>query len=161
MRTHRHPELRREQKDRDVLVHPTDSAGVDLHHVDRVRLQQLLEHHRVLHMLPGGHLDRCDGATHRGVAEHVVGRGRLLDPVRVVRAQLLHPLDRLPDAPDLVGVDRHRHVRAHRVAGDGQPPDVVGEVRADLQFDQAEAVRHGLPGEPCQLLIVVAQPTRR
>ena len=50
VRAHRHTELGGEQDDREVLVHSTDAAGVDLHDVDRLSLQQLLEDHPVLHV---------------------------------------------------------------------------------------------------------------
>src|SRR6185437_10711784 len=42
-----HPVLRGEQQDRDVLVDARDPAGVDVQHVGRARLEQLLEDHPV------------------------------------------------------------------------------------------------------------------
>jgi hypothetical protein len=70
--THRHSELGGQQQDRDVLVDPTDAAGVDLHHVDRPRLQKLLEHDRVGGVLARGDPDRCDRASDRGMPEDVI-----------------------------------------------------------------------------------------
>ena len=52
---------------------PADPAGVDLHDVDRLRLQQLLEDHPVLHVLAGGDPDRVHGLANRPMSEHVVG----------------------------------------------------------------------------------------
>ena len=67
---------------------PRDAGGVDLHDVDRPGLQQLLEDDPVLRRArrwrPGSGATR---AADGGVAEHVVGAGRLLDPVRVVRRE--------------------------------------------------------------------------
>ena len=45
-------------------------------------LEHLLEQHPVHAVLAGRHPDRGDGPADRGVTEHVVGAGRLLDPQR-------------------------------------------------------------------------------
>ena len=46
------------------------------------------------------------------------------------------------------------------LAGELQPPDVLGRVGADLELDHLEAVVDGLPAQPGQLGVVVAQPAR-
>ena len=154
VRAHRDAELGGQQQDRDVLVDPGDPARVDLQHVDRVGLQQLLEHHPVGDVLAGGHRDRPPSGAARQrlpdgrVAEHVVRAGRLLDPRRVVRRQRAHPGDRVGDVPALVGVDRDPDVRADRGPGQGESAQVVVEVGADLQLDLGEAVGDRLAGQP-------------
>ena len=75
-------ELRREEKDRDRLVDATDATGVELADVDRLGLEELLEHHPVLDVLAGRDADRGDVAADARVAEHVVRARRFLDPPR-------------------------------------------------------------------------------
>jgi hypothetical protein len=52
------------------------------------------------------------------VAEDVVRGGGLLDPVRLVRGQLAHPVDRGLDVPALVGVHRDADAVADGLAGE-------------------------------------------
>ena len=73
VRAHRHAELRCEQDDREVLVDTADAAGVDLHDVDRLGLEQLLEDDPVLDVLAGRDADRVHRPTNRLMPEHVVG----------------------------------------------------------------------------------------
>ena len=94
------------------------------------------------------------------MAEHVVGRRGFLDPVRAVGLELVNPCDRVGYAPDLIGVHGDRHVGPDRRAGDAETSHVVGEVRADLQLDEAEAVGHGQCGQTGELLVVVPEPPR-
>ncbi len=147
VRAHRHAELRGEQEDGEVLVDAADPAGVDLHDVDRLGLQQLLEDHPVLDVLAGGDPDRAHRVADGAVAEHVVGRGRLLDPVRIELGEPRHPVDRLTDAPPLVGVDGDARVVAGGDAGDLQPANVGLDVGADLQLQHREAVGDRLADE--------------
>ena len=65
---------------------PADPGRVDLHEVDRTRLQQLLEDDPVRDVLAGRDPQRRDRGPDRGQAEDLVRAGRLLDPVRVERA---------------------------------------------------------------------------
>ena len=58
VRADRHAELRREQEDGDHLVDAAQAAAVDLAEADRLRLEELLEHDAVVHVLAGGHADR-------------------------------------------------------------------------------------------------------
>ncbi len=155
-----HLELGREQQDRQVLVDSGDACRVDLDEVDGPGLEQLLEHDTVGDVLAGGDLDRLAGA-HGGVAEDVVGTGRLLDPVRVERRERGHPLHRVGDVPALVGVDGDPYAGADGVPGERQPADVVGDVSADLQLDLGEAVGDGLLRQPHQLVVGVAEPAGR
>src|ERR1700733_11076725 len=75
-------ELRRQQDDGQVLVHPGDPAGVDLANLDRPARQQLLEHHPVGDVLTGRYLDRCHRTRDSDVAKDVVWARRFLDPVQ-------------------------------------------------------------------------------
>ena len=68
-----HAELGRQQQDRHVVVDAADARGVELEDVDRLGLEQLLEQHRVLAVLPGGHPDRRHRGPHAAVPEDVVG----------------------------------------------------------------------------------------
>ena len=98
-------ELGRQQQHRDDLVDPGEPAGVDLADADRLRLQQLLEDHAVLRVLPGRD---PTGSTARAIAAwpstssglvgssiHVIPNGarRSIHAIAVV------------DVPGLVGVD--------------------------------------------------------
>ena len=51
VRADRNPELRGQKKDRDRLVHASDSAGIELTDIDRLGLKQLLEDDAVLNVL--------------------------------------------------------------------------------------------------------------
>ena len=62
----------------------------------------------------------------------------------LAKASVVHPVDGLVDLPDLVGVDHQEAVRSDDLAGDGQPPDIVGRIAADLHLDVAEACVNGL-----------------
>ena len=84
---------------------------------------------RFAHVLAGRDRDRRDAAGDRGVAEHVVGAGRLLDPGEVERRESVDPLDRLGDVPALVGVDRDPDVGPDGRAGDPQAAHVVARGR--------------------------------
>src|SRR5258705_4010784 len=83
VRTDRHPELRREQDHGQHLVHAAEPAAVELADVDRAKLEQLLEHDAVLHVLPRGDANRSDRLADATVAEDVVGARRLFDPPRI------------------------------------------------------------------------------
>ena len=58
------------------------------------------------------------------MSEDVVWVGRLLDPHRLERRELLHPVDRLVHFPHLIGIDHHRALRADRLADDPQPAEI-------------------------------------
>jgi hypothetical protein len=161
VRAHGYAELRRQQEDRDVLVDPGHAGRVDLEDLEGVRLQELLEHDAVGHVLAGRDRDRGDAARDGRVAEDVVGTRRLLDPGDVVRSESRHPVDRLGDVPALVRVDRDADVRTHRVPGDGEATDVVLHSTADLELHLREAVRDGLPTEAVELLVGVPEPAGR
>lgn len=75
----------------------------------------------------------------------------LPSPVRVVRCQLRHPLHRRAHVPALVSIDRDPDFGADDVAGQVQPPYVVGEAHADLERDLSEPVGDGLPSQLVQL----------
>ena len=59
---HAHAELVGEQVFEHDLLRPGDARGVDLHDLEAARLQILLVHDAVLHLLAGGGRDRVDGA---------------------------------------------------------------------------------------------------
>ena len=124
-------------------------------------LEELLEHDPVVDVLAGRHPDRRDAAGDRRVAEDVVGRGRLLDPVRIELGQSRHPGDRFVDAPALVRVDGQHRVGADLLAHDPGAPAIVLDVRADLQLEPRPALRQRLAAQPADLVVVVAQPADR
>ena len=159
VRADRDVELRRQQQIGDVLVHPGHPGGVDLHHVDRPGLEQLLEDDPVVHGLAGGDLDRVDALADGGVGEDVVRAGRLLDPVGLEVLQLVDPVDRFLLLPALVGVDGDAYVRAHGLAGQAQAAAVVLDAAGHLELDHPEAGLDRLPGQAHELLVAVAQPS--
>ena len=158
VRADRHAELGREEQVGQVLVNPGDPAGVDLHHIDRPGLEQLLEDDPVGHVLAGRHPDGLDALPDRGGAEDVPGAGRLLDPGRAQLGQLAHPGDSGRHVPHLVGVDGDADLLAHRRAGQGQAPPIVGELGAHLEFHLGEPVVNRLRAEPRELVVGVAEP---
>ena len=158
VRAHRHAELLRHEVDRQDLVHAPEPCRVELAVVERPGLEHLLEEHAVHPVLAAGDADRSDRRTDRGVTEHVVGAGGLLDPERLEPRQRVDPLDRLRHIPDLVRVDHQRRVRADHLARDGQAADVVVEVGADLELDVPVAGVDRLLAEPPQLVVGVAEP---
>ena len=76
-------------------------------------------------------------------------------------ARCAHPFDGLGHVPHLVRVDHEIGVPADHLARDAQAPDVVLEVGADLELDVAIALVDGLLEQPPQLLVAVAEPSRR
>ena len=72
VRAHGHAELGGEQEDGEVLVDATDPAGVDLHDIDRLGLEHLLEDDPVLDVLTRRDPYRVHRSTDGEVAEHVV-----------------------------------------------------------------------------------------
>ncbi len=157
---HRHSELRREQQNRHVLVDPGHPCHIQLQVGQGVGLQQLLEHDPVRRVLAAGDPDRGDRLRDGRMTEHVVRARRLLHPPRVEWRQFANPVDRGAHVPALVGVDRDANVRADLLAGDPHSPDVVREVRPDLQLQLPETLFDRLPAEPPQLLVGVTEPAR-
>ena len=141
-----HPELGGQQQDRDDLVDATEPARVDLADAEGPGRQELLEHDPVVDVLAGGDPDGRHGPGDRGVTEDVVGAGRLLDPVRVERRELRHPVDGDADIPALVGVDGEHPVGPDLVADDPHPAHVVLDVGADLHLEPGPAGRPAPPG---------------
>ena len=141
VRAHRHAELGGEQEDGEVLVDATDPARVDLHDVDRLGLEQLLEDDPVLHVLAGRDPDRTHGVADGAVAEDVVGRRRLLDPVRARtrRSGLIQAIASATPQRWLAS----RAMRARSPADSRatcEPADVGLDVGADLQLEHREPV---------------------
>ena len=161
MRTDRNAELGGQQQDGEVLVDPADAARVDLQDVDRAGLQHLLEDHPVLDMFAGCDQRRPDGGADRCVAEDVVGRRRLLDPVGREGSELGHPFDGPIDTPSLVGVDGDPSTFAGCVAGHLHATYVGIDVRADLELQHGETVGNRLANKAGNLVVVVAKPTGR
>src|SRR5260221_3983561 len=71
------------EQDRQVLVHATDAGGIDLHEIDRLRLEKLFEDDPILCVFARRDGHRMDCLADRGMAQHVVRAGRLLDPGEV------------------------------------------------------------------------------
>src|SRR4029453_1037908 len=94
-----------------------------------------------------------------GMAEDVVGAGRLLHPGEVVARQLRDPLDRVVDIPALVRVNGNGDVWADGGPRDLEPSDVVLDVGTDLELDLSEPVGAFFPAYPLVFGVVVsAQP---
>ena len=126
----------------------------------RSGLEHLLEQHAVHPVLTRRHPDRGDCPADRGVTEHVVGTGRLLDPERRELGEATDPLDGLRHVPHLVGIDHQVGVPADDLAGDGHAAVVVVAVRAHLELDVPVARVRGFLTQTAQLVVGVAEPSR-
>ena len=84
VRTHRHAELGREQDVRDVLVDARDPAGIDLHDIDRIGLEQLLEDDALRTCAPPW---RCGSERPRHGCAHARGCRRDASAPRPMRAR--------------------------------------------------------------------------
>ena len=159
VRTHRHPEPRRQQQDRHDLVDAAEPAGVDLADADGAGLEQLLEHDPVVDVLAGGDPDGRDAPGDGRVAQDVVRAGGLLDPVRVERRPA-GPSTRWRCRRPSAGWRPPRACGPGRVlaSGSAHPPDVVLDVGADLHLEPRPAVGQRLAGRAGDLVVVVAQP---
>src|SRR5204863_7763925 len=91
------------------LGDPAGAGDVGLDDVHAAAVQQVAELPASGQLLAGG-----DAGVHRvgqpGVAVEVVGRQRLLDPVRAVALEEAHALDRLGGVPDQPDIEHHVHV---------------------------------------------------
>jgi hypothetical protein len=146
-------ELSGQQQDRHVLVDPGHPGRVDVQHVRRAGLQDLLEDHPVGDVLADRHLDRPDRVPDPGQAQDLVRAGRLLNPVRVPRCDRRDRRDRLLDPPALIGVHRDPDGGPDRLPGQRHAPDVSGGIGADLQLDLGEPVADRLPGQLDELVV--------
>ena len=144
---------------RQHLVHAAEPAGVDLAEVDRLRLEELLEEDPVLPCSPVATPIGATARRDRGVAQHVVRAGRLLDPQRLelAPARAIHSIASATSQTWFASIIRLR-VRADLLAGDRAAPHVVVEVRPDLDLDVAQPAVDRLAAEPAQLLVGVAEP---
>src|SRR6202051_3090367 len=75
VRTYGDSKLRRQQQYGQNFVDAAKAAAVDLAVVDRLGLQQLLEHHAVLHVLARGDADRLDRFADPAVVQYVIWAG--------------------------------------------------------------------------------------
>src|SRR5438132_14402098 len=87
MRTNRHAELGRHQQHCQYLVYAPKTTAIDLAKANRVGLQQLFEYHAILTVFAGCYPDGCNRAGNLRMAQHVIGRGRLFNPVRIERSE--------------------------------------------------------------------------
>ena len=97
-----------------------------------------------------------------GVAEHVVGARRLLDPPAAGTRPAPSSTRSPADVPHLVGVHHQPAVRADLLADDRQPADVVGQVAADLHLEVREPLPRsprGRAGGPCRRRSRASRPT--
>ena len=141
-----HLELGGEEEDGEHLVDAAEPAAVDLRNVDRVGLEELLEHHPVVAVLAGRDPDRPHRLGDTSVPEDVVGARRLLDPPRFGVGQGVDPVDGLIDVPHLVGVDEQAAVRAELLAQDPCAAHIVVEVAPDLDLQVVPTGRPALRG---------------
>src|SRR5262249_35869283 len=114
VRADRDAELRRQQQDREHLVHSSQPAGVALAEDDRDELKELLENDAVLEVLARGDAYGSDRIPDPPLSQHISWAGGLLDPPGIYLCQRRHGGDGLVHAPDLVGVEHEPAVRPHR-----------------------------------------------
>ena len=102
-RVQRLVELCSHQHDGHDLVQSAQTTSIRLDVVQRLRLQELLEHDTILAMLAGGDFDvvLAQGSADSGVAEDVVRGGRFLDEERFEGGEVSEILLSFGDGPDL------------------------------------------------------------
>src|SRR6266496_6801490 len=76
-------ELRSHQQDGEHFVYAAETTAINLAKPDGFGLQQLLEDHAILAVLPSCHSDGRQGFGNFRVTEYVIGRCRLFNPVRL------------------------------------------------------------------------------
>ena len=161
MRADRHPEVRRQQQNRDHLVDTAKAACVDLAKAHGPGLKELLEHHPVMDVLSGSHPDRGDLTGDRRVPEHIVRAGRLFDPQRRELRQTAHVADGLVNIPDLISVEEQVPVGAEFRMQQRGAAEVVVNVGANLQLEVPPAASDSLPRQGTQLVVVIPKPASR
>lgn len=102
-RVERDAKFGRHQHNSHDLVEPAETTSVDLDVIERLGLQELLEHDAVLAVFAGGDLDVVflEGGADGGVAEDVVGGGGFFDEERFERGEVGEVSFRFGDGPDL------------------------------------------------------------
>src|SRR2546427_4067985 len=146
---------------RSHLIDAAQPAAIDLAEADRARLHELLEDHAILALLSGRNADGRDSPGDRGVAEHVVRAGRLLDPPGIEPRQLAHPGDRLAHVPHLVGVEHELPVRPDLPPHQGGPSHVVLKIAPHLDLEVPPSPLDPLAAQPADLLVGIPEPARR
>src|SRR4029079_12438967 len=119
---------------------------------------ELLEQNPVLAHLAGGDLYRSNRRADLAMSLDIIGARRFLDEVRIETLERIHPLDRLPHLPYLVGIDHQRAVRSHDPPHDLESADIVVEIAPNLHLDMREAARNGISRQCRQLLLRIADP---
>ena len=141
MWTNRHAELCRHQQHGQHLIHSAETTAIDLTETDRVGLHQLFEDHPVLTMFAGRHANGLDRTRNLRMAQHVIGRGRLLYPIRVEGGQLFHPINRLIHIPNLIGIHHQLSVRTDLLANQARSSHIIVEISPDFHFEMRPSLR--------------------
>ncbi len=89
-RKHQHDPLRCHEEHAEYLADARETTRVDLAHVYRLRLEQLLERHPIMRVLSGRDADpvRLECATDRGVSQDVVRSRWLFNEPNQCRSKL-------------------------------------------------------------------------
>lgn len=107
---------------------------------------------------------RFDTEGEKGRKGHTIIRTRrLLDEPRLELRQLLHVLDRLGDAPDLIRID-HEHIAlvvANNLSCNGQAVLILRYIGANLELEVAVPLAQRLLQQALHLILAIAQPARR
>ena len=91
-----------------------------------------MRRHRIV-----GHQRHADSRLHRGEAEKIAARDRLLDMLRVEPLDAADQADRIGRPIVVVGIHPQRHVRPDRLAHRLHPREIPGDGLADLELDGA------------------------
>ena len=159
MGTHRNSKLRSHQQNRQILVHATDAATVDLTEINRTRLHELLEHDAVLAVFTGRDFNRAYCIAYDRVAQYVVGARGFFNPVGIIFRQFKHPANGIVHIPELVGVHHQKIVRTDLFADDCGAAFVLFEIAPDFHLECGPPFRESFLTEPTNLLIRIAQPS--
>src|SRR5687768_427759 len=81
VRANGYAKLGRHKQHGEHLVDSSQTAAIYLAEIDRTSLQQLLKHHPAVTVFTSGNTDRGNRTSDGCMAQHIVGRSGLFDPM--------------------------------------------------------------------------------
>ncbi|MNE78305.1 hypothetical protein D3C80_1746970 [compost metagenome] len=90
-----------------------------------------------------GDLHVTNRLTNLAVTGNIVRTGRLFNEEWIGEGQLVYPLNRLVNFPDLIGVNHQVAIRSDHFTRNGQTTNVVFQITANLHLDVVETCIDG------------------